>query len=110
MPFLGRTCYNGFMNKQKKPGHYVAIGMALGAGIGSALSVPLDNFGVGIGSGVAIGLVIGMQMEQRAKEKGKVRELTEEEKLKNKRHEKYFSIGLGVFILSIIAVAFLFYF
>ena len=53
--------------------HYIGIGLALGAGVGTALgSLFAGNVGVGIGVGMAIGAGIGSTKEKKLEEENKL--------------------------------------
>jgi len=63
--------------ESKKPTNYVtlgfSLGLALGAGWGTALSAALDNpafIAIGIGSGMTLGLAIGTSLQQRHEGEG----------------------------------------
>jgi len=63
------------LQKQHKlvtKGHYLGICMAIGSGIGVALSAGLDKAGVGMPIGIAIGVAIGSALDAKAKKEGRV--------------------------------------
>ena len=63
------------LQKQHKlvnEGHYIGIGMAIGAGIGTALGAIFENPGVGTVIGTAIGLAIGAYLDKKAKKEGRI--------------------------------------
>jgi len=48
--------------KQK---NYLGIGIALGAGIGTAFGVVMDNIGMGIAIGAGVGIAMGAAMSKK---------------------------------------------
>ena len=49
--------------------HYLGTGIALGAGIGTAMGIVFDNLAIGISLGAGLGLVLGLIIgAQRADE------------------------------------------
>jgi len=63
------------LQKQHKlvsEGHYIGIGMAIGAGIGTALGAIFKNPGIGTGTGTVIGLAIGSYLDKKAQKEGRV--------------------------------------
>ena len=63
------------LQKQHKlvtKGHYLGICMAIGSGIGVALSAGLDKAGVGMPIGIAVGVAIGSALDAKAKKEGRV--------------------------------------
>ena len=63
------------LQKQHKlvsPGQTMGIWMAIGAGVGTALGVALDNPGIGTPLGIGLGLAIGSYLDKKAKEEGRV--------------------------------------
>jgi hypothetical protein len=91
-------------HKLVPPGHYQAVWLAIGPGIGIAAGVALDNTGIGIAVGTGIGLTVGSWLDFRARKEGRViggsggteRDLTSPNKT------KFLIIG-GV-VLAIVAV------
>jgi len=59
-------------HKLVPPGHYQAIWLAIGPGLGTAIGLALDNTGIGIAVGTGIGLTIGSAMDARARKEGRV--------------------------------------
>jgi len=53
------------MKKENKTG----VGIALGAGIGTAIGVATDNLGLWLGVGIAIGAGIGTILTQKGNKK-----------------------------------------
>ena len=47
---------------EAKRQHYLGVGIALGAGIGTALGIAFDNLAMGISLGAGLGLVLGSVM------------------------------------------------
>lgn len=93
-------------DKQKPRGHYVSFGIAIGIGIfgvlGVAISFITENFaliGVGPAVGVPIGLLIGQSLESKKEQEGKLRELTIQEK---QRQRMLIFVGLGFAFLGIL--------
>ena len=83
-------------------GQWMGIGIALGAGIGVPIGLAIGNpgfFGMGLPIGLAIGSAIGAAKEKKAKEEGRIRPLTEQERMRKK---KAVYLGLGVLISGII--------
>jgi len=63
------------LQKQHKlvtKGYYMGICMAIGSGVGVALSAGLDKAGVGMPIGIAVGVAIGSALDARAKKEGRV--------------------------------------
>jgi hypothetical protein len=56
---------------ESKRQHYLGIGIALGAGIGTAFGIAIDNLAIGISLGAGLGLVLGSAMGARRVEKSK---------------------------------------
>jgi hypothetical protein len=48
----------------KRPG-FLGVGIALGAGIGTALGIAFDNLSIGIALGTGLGLVFGAMVDAR---------------------------------------------
>ena len=48
--------------------NYKALGIALGAGVGTAFGVAMDNIGMGVAVGMGIGIAVGASMEKRKNE------------------------------------------
>ena len=48
---------------------YLGVGIALGTGIGTALSVALDNWGL-LGAGIGIGVALGVALSHRNSKPG----------------------------------------
>ena len=46
---------------------YTALGIALGAGIGTALDVTMNNIGVWLSNGIGVGVAIGAGMSRAHK-------------------------------------------
>ena len=93
-------------------GHFISmwtgIGIAIFAGLGVPISFITGNHGlIGIGPaiGVVIGAAIGNAVEEK-KKKGKIRPLTEAEKIKRKKAliTAFVLLGLGVVILILILI------
>ena len=80
-------------------GYWMSVGISTGVGIGTALGIALENIGIGIALGTAIGVGIGASLEQ--KNKDKIRPLTEQEKIMQKR-----GLVIGL-IIPFILIAFL---
>lgn len=61
-------------HKLVPPGHYQAIWLAIGPGIGIALGLALDdaNPGTGIAIGAGVGLAVGSALDARARKEGRV--------------------------------------
>ena len=59
-------------HKLVPPGHYQAIWLAVGPGIGTAIGVAQDNAGIGIAIGTGIGLAVGSALDARARKEGRV--------------------------------------
>jgi len=49
----------------KKPSMQIGLGIALGAGIGAAITVILGSGGAWLAIGIAVGVVIGVAMSKR---------------------------------------------
>jgi|GEM_PF-435459 len=63
------------LQKQHKlvtEGYYTGIGLAIGAGIGVALSPLSDKIGSGLPIGVGIGMAIGAALEAKARKEGRM--------------------------------------
>ncbi len=79
-------------NDKKYPeGHFVGIGIGIGmamfSGVGVALSVALESpglIGIGPALGVGAGVAIGKSIEEKKRKEGKIRPLTDNEKLNRK--------------------------
>jgi hypothetical protein len=56
--------------KEQRPSSSFGAGIAIGAGMGVALGVAMDNIGVGIALGVGIGVAIGAAMDQARRRAG----------------------------------------
>jgi hypothetical protein len=54
---------------ESKRQHYLGTGIALGAGIGTALGIAFDNLAIGISLGAGLGLVLGSVMGARRVDK-----------------------------------------
>jgi uncharacterized membrane protein len=52
--------------------YYAGVGVALGAGAGTALGVALDNIAVGVAVGAGVGVVLGAALSMRSKGRGDV--------------------------------------
>ncbi len=59
-------------HKLVPPGHYQAIWLAVGPGIGTAIGLAQDNAGIGIAIGTGIGLAVGSALDARARKEGRV--------------------------------------
>jgi hypothetical protein len=44
---------------------FISVGLALGAGVGSAFGVVFENVGVGVALGAGVGLLIGSVLASR---------------------------------------------
>lgn len=97
------------MAKKSYPeGHWMGIGIAVGLVLGTAIFFIADlltgEFGsmffLGPGAGVAIGVSIGAALEEKYKKAGKIRELTPQEKKRQR-----VAVFAGVVLLVIGAVA-----
>lgn len=69
-------------NKQREPGYYISMGIAVGLSLGLVIGLAIDNIGIGPAIGVALGAGIGTAWEAWAKSHGKIRELTAGERTK----------------------------
>jgi hypothetical protein len=58
---------------EAKRQHYLGIGIALGAGIGTALGIVFDNLAIGISLGAGLGLVLGSIMGTQRGDKSQQR-------------------------------------
>ncbi len=58
---------------EAKRQHYLGAGIALGAGIGTALGIAFDNLAIGISLGAGIGLVLGSIMAAQRSDKSQRR-------------------------------------
>jgi hypothetical protein len=87
----------GKQNKRYPKGHFIGLGMALGAPLGVPLWLATGNPGL-IGAGIAIGLAIGAGLESKYNKNP--RPLTAEEK-KNRKLGAI--IGVVFLILGIFA-------
>jgi hypothetical protein len=97
-------------NKKYPEGHFIGMWMGIGIAIFSGLGIPLSIIsetsgliGVGPALGVAIGLAIGSAVESKYNNEGRIRPLTEVE-----RKKKKIGILLGIVLLAIGALTFLF--
>jgi predicted lysophospholipase L1 biosynthesis ABC-type transport system permease subunit len=61
---LGGRCHNAVVNRRGGP---LALCIALGAGVGTAIGVSMRNLAVWIAIGVAIGVALGLALENRAR-------------------------------------------
>jgi hypothetical protein len=80
-------------------GIWMAIGIAIFAGLGIPLSIITDNpgfIGIGPAIGVAFGLAIGQAIENKYKKEGKIRPLNKSESKKKKN-----AIIIGILLLLI---------
>lgn len=92
--------------KQYPKGHFVTVGIAIGAisfGIlGVIICIVTDNMGlIGVGPsvGIPIGLLIGQSLESKNERLGRVRELTVTEK---QRQRVAIFVGIGLAFLGIL--------
>ena len=92
--------------KQHSPGHYIS-GVVWGLVFGAAIGVAMNNVAIGIALSLTLGPGIGVSRGAKAKSKGKIRELTGEEKHKMERNLRL-EITLGV--IALIGVAVIAYF
>jgi len=84
-------------------GMWMAIGIAIFSGLGITLSVATDNPGMislGPALGMLLGLAIGTAQEAKYRKEGKIRPLTEKEKVTQK---KATIAGIVILILGILA-------
>ena len=97
-------------NKKYPEGHFIGMWMGIGIAIFSGLGIPLSIIsetsgliGVGPALGVAFGLAIGSAIESKYNKEGRIRPLTEDE-----RKKKKIGVLLGIMLLAIGALTFLF--
>lgn len=93
--------------KQHPKGHYTTLGIAIGAGafgiLGVIICMITDNMGlIGIGPavGIPIGLLIGQSLEGKKEREGRVRELTVQEK---QRQRIAIFVGVAMAFFGILA-------
>ncbi len=83
--------------KQYPKGYFIGIGLAIGIPIGLPVGLAIGNMALGPALGLPIGLVLGMAMEKKYNKNP--RELTEQEKMRQKRMSWLgILIGLVLFI------------
>jgi hypothetical protein len=88
------------LQKQHKlvtEGQYIGIGMAIGAGIGAALSAVLEGGGLPIGIG--IGAALGFYLDAKAKREGRVI-CPKEKKAAFASRNTFIAVILGALILA----------
>ena len=96
------------LQKQHKlvtEGQYIGIGMAIGSGIGVALSAALE--GAGLPIGIGIGTAFGFYLDAKAKREGRVI-CPKKKKTALASRNTLIAVILGVLILIGLIVAFLF--
>ncbi len=69
--------------KRYAKGHFIGIGLAIGIPMGIPIGVALGNIALGPAMGLPIGLGLGVIMEKKYNKNP--RDLTEKEKMKQKR-------------------------
>ena len=91
--------------KKYDEGHFVGMGMAIGAGVGIPLGLVLGGaafLGIGIAVGVTLGLAIGKGVENKYMEKGLIKPLSAGDKKK-----KRMSVLMGLVALGLLVILFL---
>jgi hypothetical protein len=98
-------------NKEFPKGHFVGMWMGIGIAIFSGLGIPISiitkNFGfVGIGTaiGIVFGLLVGQSIENKYSREGRIRPLTESEKINRQgvlNLGKKITISIGLVLLTI---------
>lgn len=83
------------VDSEKQPqGHWISMGISIGAGFGVALGLVFDNLALGIALGAGFGVAIGTALEQR--NKNETRLLTAQEQ----RLQRW-GVGLGLLLLLV---------
>lgn len=87
-------------------GHYQAIWLAIGPGLGTAIGLALDNAGIGIAIGTGIGLAVGSSLDARARKEGRVIGGGETERgLTSPNKTKFLIIGgVALAVVALVAV------
>jgi hypothetical protein len=106
-------------NSEKFPkgqfvGMWMGIGIAIFSGLGIPISIITENYGfIGIGTaiGIVFGLLIGQSIENKYSREGRIRPLTESEKINRQvalNLGKKIAITIGIALLTIGILFFLF--
>jgi hypothetical protein len=84
----------------------MAIGIALGSGIGIPIGIAVGNpglFGIGLPIGLAIGAAIGSSIQAKYQKEGRIRPLTSKEK---ETEKKLVVMGIALVVIGIITFLF----
>ena len=90
--------------KKYPKGHFIGLGIAIGAPMGIPLWLVIGNPGM-IAIGIAVGVAIGAAMESEAKKKGQIRALTKKERADRKRLS-WIGIAIGALLFLVLLSVF----